>query len=79
MSMQVIEEKIRDSEPCRRFNKGRCTFGLSCKFDHRCSVKKCGKFGHGAHQCRLRESSNSNLISNAGGSNQQNVELKKDN
>ena len=30
----------KDREPCRRFNKGRCTFGLSCKFDHRCSVKK---------------------------------------
>ena len=44
----------RDREPGGRFNKGRCTFGLSCKFDHRCSVRKCGKFGHGAHQCRLK-------------------------
>ena len=42
-------------EPCRRFNRGICTFGLSCKFDHRCSVPKCGKFGHGAHMCRMRE------------------------
>ena len=41
-------------EPCRRFNKGSCTFGLSCKYDHRCAIKKCGKFGHGAHICRLR-------------------------
>ena len=45
----------RDREPCRRFNKGRCTFGLSCRYDHRCSVPKCGKFGHGAHVCRMRE------------------------
>ena len=44
----------RDKEPCRHFNKGHCTYGLSCKFDHHCSVKKCGKFGHGAHICRLR-------------------------
>ena len=44
----------RDKEPCRRFNRGHCTFGLSCKYDHRCSVPKCGKFGHGAHICRLR-------------------------
>ena len=43
----------KDREPCRRFKKGRCTYGMSCKFDHRCSVKTCGKFGHGAHICRL--------------------------
>ena len=44
----------KDKEPCRRFNRGRYTFGLSCKYDHRCSVPKCGKFGHRAHICRLR-------------------------
>ena len=41
-------------EICKRFNKGCCTYGLSCKYDHRCSVPKCGKFGHGAHICHLR-------------------------
>ena len=30
----------RDRSPCRRFNKGKCTYGLSCKYDHRCSVPK---------------------------------------
>ena len=45
----------KDKEPCKRFNWGKCTFGLSCKFDHRCSVPKCGKFGHGAHICHLRD------------------------
>ena len=47
----------KGGELCCRFNKGKCTFGLSCKFDHRCSLKRCGKFGHGAHQCRLRNTS----------------------
>ena len=44
----------KGGEPCRRFNRGKCTFGLSCKYDHHCSVKKCGKFGHRAFQCRMR-------------------------
>ena len=44
----------RTNEPCRRFNKGKCNFGLSCKYEHCCAVKRCSKFGHGAHMCRLR-------------------------
>ena len=44
----------RDREPHKRFNRGKCSYGLSCKFDHRCSVPKCGKFGHGAHICRMK-------------------------
>ena len=43
----------KGGEPCCRFNKGKCTYGSSCKFDHRCSVKKCSKFGHRAHICRM--------------------------
>ena len=39
-------------EPCKHFNKGLCTAGASCKYDHRCMVKECGKWGHGAHICR---------------------------
>ena len=42
----------RKKEICKRFNKGKCTAGLSCKYDHRCL--ECGKFGHGAHICRKR-------------------------
>ena len=44
----------KGGEPCCRYNKGKCTFGLSCKYDHRCSVKRCGNFGHGAFQCQMR-------------------------
>ena len=35
---------------CWKYNQGRCTFGLSCKFEDRCGI--CGKPGHGAHICR---------------------------
>ena len=41
-------------EICKRFNEGKCTNGVSCKYDHQCEVKECGKFGHGAHICRKR-------------------------
>ena len=40
-------------EPCKRYNRGKCTFGATYKYEHRCFVKKCGKFGHGTHICRL--------------------------
>ena len=33
-------------KPCRRYNRGKCNFGSSCRYDHRCSYGPCGKFGH---------------------------------
>ena len=50
--------KIR--EPCRRFNRGKCTYGHKCKYEHKCSVPACGKFGHGAHICRKRGNTQGN-------------------
>ena len=47
-SNQGLNKKNRD--PCYHYNKGRCNFGDKCKFDHRCVI--CGKFGHGAFNCR---------------------------
>ena len=35
---------------CYKYNRGRCTFGFNCKFDHKCAI--CGKWGHGAYNCR---------------------------
>ena len=35
---------------CFSFNEGFCKFGSRCKFEHKCGL--CGKFGHGAHNCR---------------------------
>lgn len=46
------KEGKRSRNPCWRFNKGRCTFGESCEYDHRCS--HCGKRGHGKHECFKR-------------------------
>ena len=34
-------------EICKHFNRGQCTAGGRCQFDHRCLG--CGKFGHGIH------------------------------
>lgn len=41
-------------EACRNFNRGKCTYGTTCRYDHKCS--RCGKFGHGAFQCRQKDS-----------------------
>ena len=51
-------------EPCKCFNRGQCTAGLSCKYNHRCTVPECGKFGHGVHICRKRNNVQNN--SNSG-------------
>ena len=34
---------------CRRYNKGKCTRGANCKFEHRCSF--CGSFSHTYPTC----------------------------
>ena len=35
---------------CFSFNEGHCKFSSGCKFEHKCGL--CGKFGHGAFNCR---------------------------
>ena len=37
-------------EICWRYNRGRCSYGNNCKFEHKCAI--CLKFGHGSHVCR---------------------------
>ena len=37
-------------DKCKRFNRGKCTYGLSCRYNHRCNF--CHKFRHGYHICR---------------------------
>ena len=52
---QANEGKVvKIKEPCKRYNRGKCTFGPNCKYEHRCSIERCSKFGHGVHICRLR-------------------------
>ena len=54
-------EKVNQKDNTfRRFSKGRCTFGASCKFEHRC--KYCGKYGHGIHNCRKLKADKANGI-----------------
>ena len=38
------------TEPCRRFNRGKCGYGPSCRYEHRCSY--CFKTGHSILNCR---------------------------
>ena len=48
----------KKKEICKRFNKGKCTSGYRCSYDHRCLI--CGKFGHGAHICRNKKAADQN-------------------
>ena len=57
-----FNQNKKKKEICKRFNKGLCTAGLSCKYDHHCL--ECGKFGNGEHICRRK----SNNEGNRGGS-----------
>ena len=49
---------------CFTFNRGECTYGTKCKFDHRCGF--CGKYGHGNYNCRKAQSSSNNSSKNNG-------------
>ena len=42
-------------ETCQRFNKGLCTAGQGCKYEHKCLG--CGKFGHGVHHLSGQDTS----------------------
>ena len=51
---------------CRRFNRGRCTFGSKCRYEHHCSY--CFKFGHGYHNCRKVQADKKDRDNSGGGS-----------
>ena len=36
-------------EACKRYNRGHCKFGQSCRYEHKCSY--CGKYGHMVLNC----------------------------
>ena len=55
---------------CKRFNKGKCTSGFRCQFDHRC--EGCGKFGHGIHICRSVKRNNQSPSPNSDNGNGEN-------
>ena len=40
----------KSSDSCKRYNRGKCHKGASCKYQHKCD--ECGKYEHGAHICR---------------------------
>ena len=44
------DTRNKSNEPCKQYNRGRCSFGPNCKYEHKCSY--CGKFGHGIVTCR---------------------------
>ena len=49
--------KSGSGKNCWKYNRGKCTYGFGCKFEHQCGI--CNKFGHGAHICRKGQQNNS--------------------
>ena len=43
-------ESFNNNDACRKFNQGKCNYGLRCKYEHKCSY--CFKFGHAIIRCR---------------------------
>ena len=46
----------RERDICRKFNRGKCTYGFRYKYGHRCNT--CLEFGDGSHIC-IKNSDNS--------------------
>ena len=44
-----VSQRKSNGKNCWKYNRGKCTYGFGCKFEHRCGI--CNKFGHGAHIC----------------------------
>ena len=55
----------RNNEVCRRFNRGRCTFGTNCKYEHRCLY--CNKYGHPIMHCRKAQADKVESVSTVPG------------
>ena len=51
--------RAKISEPCRRFNRGKCNFGTNCKYEHKCSY--CFKYGHGSVNCHKAQGDRRNI------------------
>ena len=47
-------------ETCKRFNKGKCSNGIRCHYEHKCLY--CHKLGHGMHICRKAQSDRSERL-----------------
>ena len=59
---QVGKPKRKDTV-CWKYNKGSCSYGKNCKFEHKCSY--CGAFGHGVSNCLKKQNKNKDKNKNA--------------
>ena len=61
---------------CWKYNRGKCTYGFGCKFEHRCGI--CNKFGHGAHIYRKGQGNSGDKESDRERRNNKNGEQHKE-
>ena len=70
------ERKNSKKDICWHYNKGRCTYGNSCKFEHKCNT--CNKYGHGEHICRRASKGDNNNNKSVDNRNQGNFGGKRE-
>ena len=71
---QAMTVNRSNGKTCWKFNRGKCTYGMSCKFDHKCGI--CSKFGHGSHNCRKGKGGSKGQGDRDHGEGQGNLEKK---
>ena len=58
------QKKIDINDICHRFNRGKCSFSPTCKYEHHCSFSL--KWGHAVINCHKAMAERNHKVNNGG-------------